>query len=49
MVSTRGGGGALGAMITCDCTGTGAGVITCTDCAMADAEPATRATIGTAK
>ena len=42
MVSTRGGGGALGAMMTWDCTGTGAGWMTCTDCARADAVPAAR-------
>ena len=49
MVSKRGGGGALGAMTTWDCTGTGAGVMTWTDCAMAGAAPATKTTTGTAK
>ena len=49
MASTRGGGGALGAMTTWDCDWTGAGVITCTDCAMAATAPASKANTGTAK
>jgi hypothetical protein len=36
-------------MTTCDCTGLGAGVITCTDCAMTGAAPAAKAITGMAK
>jgi hypothetical protein len=48
MLSKRGGGGAVGAMTTWDCTGTGAGVMTWTDCAIAGAAPAIKPIIGTA-
>jgi hypothetical protein len=36
-------------MITCDCTGTGAGVMTWTDWAIAGAAPAIKPITGTAK